>query len=43
MVKRYKGTNCGKESMLLMSKNSAGYRNAKSIFLSTLTVVLVTG
>lgn len=43
MMKQYRGTHCGKESMLLMSKNSACYRNASSTFLSTLTVALITG
>lgn len=43
MMKQYRGTNCGKKSMLLMSKKSACYRNANNTFLSSLTVVLITG
>ena len=43
MMKQYRGTHCGKESMLLMSTDSVYYCNASSTFLSTLTVALVTG
>lgn len=32
MMKQYSGTNCGKKSMLLMSKKSAYYRNANNTF-----------